>query len=304
MIAIFAPGQGAQKPGMLRPWLDGPGITDELTRLRGVSGIDLVALGTTASAEQLKDTAVAQPLIVALGVTVAAHLGLIGDAAHVVAGHSVGELTAVAVAGVLTPDAAVAFAAQRGAAMAAACARTPTGMAALVGGSIDDALACLAAAGLTAANHNGGGQIVAAGSSAGLKTLAAAPPRGVRIVPLDVAGAFHTDYMAPAERRLRSYAQTLRPSAPISTLLSNADGRAVPTGAEAVRRLVRQVTSPVRWDLCLDTCRDLGVRVAIELAPGGTLTGIARRALPGVDLLAIKSPDDLAGARELLASAR
>ncbi|WP_396327669.1 ACP S-malonyltransferase [Jatrophihabitans lederbergiae] len=304
MIAIFAPGQGAQKPGMLLPWLDVPGIADEFARLCEVSGMDLVGLGTTASAEQIKDTAVAQPLIVALGVTVAAHLGLIGAAAHVVTGHSVGELTAAAVAGVLTPDAAVELAAHRGAAMAAACARTPTGMAAVVGGSIDDALACLATAGLTAANYNGAGQIVAAGSSADLKTLAAAPPRGLRIVPLGVAGAFHTEHMAPAEWQLRSYAHELTPSAPKSTLLSNADGTAVPTGAEVVQRIVRQVTSPVRWDLCLDTCRDLGVRVAIELAPGGILTGIARRALPGVDLLAIKSPDDLPAARELLASVR
>jgi [acyl-carrier-protein] S-malonyltransferase len=287
---------------MLAPWLELPGVAEQVAEFSEVSGLDLVRLGTTADADEIKDTAVTQPLIVALGVIVAARLGLEAGAERVVAGHSVGELTAAAVSGALSPAEAVAFAARRGAEMAAACALTPTGMSALLGGDPDEVAAGIEAAGLTPANRNGAGQIVAAGALDALEKLAANPPAGARVRPLPVAGAFHTHYMAPAESALQSYAHELRPADPQPILLSNADGSAVTTGAELIARLVRQVTLPVRWDLCLRTCADLGVSAVIELAPAGTLTGIAKRELPGVELLAIKTPDDVAKVRALLDS--
>ena len=303
MIAIFAPGQGSQTPGMLGPWLELPGVADQVGRWSELAGLDLARLGTSADADEIKDTAVTQPLIVALGAIVAAHLGLDGDAERVVAGHSVGELTAAAVAGALVPADAVAFAARRGAEMAAACALTPTGMSALLGGDPDEVAAGIEAVGLTPANRNGAGQIVAAGALDALEKLAADPPAGARVRPLQVAGAFHTHYMAPAEQALHSYAAGLEPADPRPVLLSNADGTAVTSGRELISRLAAQVTLPVRWDLCLRTCADLGVTAAVELAPSGALTGIAKRELKGVELLAIKSPDDLEKARALVAGA-
>lgn len=300
MIAIFAPGQGAQTPGMLGPWLDLPGVDGQLAEFSAAAGLDLLRLGTTADAEEIKDTAVTQPLIVALGIIVAGELGLDGDAERVVAGHSVGELTAAAVSGALTPVDAVALAARRGAEMAAACALTPTGMSAVLGGDPAEVVAAVEAAGLTPANRNGAGQIVAAGTRDALDALATNPPPGARVRPLQVAGAFHTHHMAPAETALRAYADALRPADPRPILLSNADGAAVTTGPELIKRLVAQVTLPVRWDLCVRTCADLGVTAALELAPAGTLTGIAKRELRGVELLAIKTPDDLPRARALV----
>jgi [acyl-carrier-protein] S-malonyltransferase len=302
VIALFAPGQGSQTPGMLTPWLELPEAAQQLGEWSELCGLDLVRLGTTADAEEIKDTAVTQPLIVALGALVAAQLGLEGDAERVVAGHSVGELTAAAVAGALTPADAVAFAARRGAEMAAACALAPTGMSAVLGGDPDEVVAGIEAAGLTPANRNGAGQIVAAGARDALDRLAAEPPAGARVRPLQVAGAFHTSYMAPAEQALQTYAGEIAAVDPRPILLSNADGASVTTGPELIKRLVAQVTLPVRWDLCLRTCADLGVTAAIELAPAGTLTGIAKRELPGVELVAIKSPDDLAKARALVDS--
>jgi [acyl-carrier-protein] S-malonyltransferase len=303
VIAIFAPGQGSQTPGMLAPWLELPGVSDQVGEWSELAGLDLARLGTTADADEIKDTAVTQPLIVALGAIVAAQLDLDAAPDRVVAGHSVGELTAAAVAGALAPADAVAFAAKRGAEMAAACALTPTGMSALLGGDPDEVAAGIEAAGLTPANRNGAGQIVAAGAIDALEKLAAEPPAGARVRPLPVAGAFHTHYMAPAEQALRSYAAALEPADPRPVLLSNADGAAVTGGRELIDRLVAQVTLPVRWDLCLRTCVELGVTAAIELAPAGALTGIAKRELKGVELLAIKSPDDIDHARALVGGA-
>jgi [acyl-carrier-protein] S-malonyltransferase len=304
VIAVLAPGQGAQSPGMLAPWLELPGASELMAEFSDVAGLDLLRLGTTAEADEIKDTAVTQPLIVALGLLAAPHLGLddTGAGASVIAGHSVGELTAAAVARALTPRAAVGFAAHRGAEMAAACALAPTGMSALLGGDPDEVAAAIEAAGLTPANRNGAGQIVAAGALDDLAKLAAEPPAGVRVRPLTVAGAFHTSYMAPAETALRDYAATLDVVDPHHLLLSNADGTAVTDGPQLRQRLAAQVTLPVRWDLCLRTLRDLGVTAAIELPPAGTLTGIAKRELLDVDLLALKTPDDLPAARRLISS--
>ncbi len=303
MLALLAPGQGAQSPGMFASWLELPGVADQVGELSEAAGLDLRRLGTTAEADEIKDTAVTQPLLVALGVVVAAQLDLTHSADSVVAaGHSIGELTAACAAGALDASAAVAFAARRGAAMAAACALEPTGMSAVLGGDPDEVAAGIEAAGLTPANRNGAGQIVAAGALDRLAALADAPPAGARVRPLAVAGAFHTAYMAPAEAALAGYAETVDVRDPRHILLSNADGVAVSRAADLVARLVRQVTRPVRWDLCLHTLRDLGTTAAVELAPAGTLTGINKRELPGVELLAVKTPDDLERARTLIAS--
>jgi [acyl-carrier-protein] S-malonyltransferase len=241
-------------------------------------------------------------LLVALGVIAAGRLGLEDGTERVVAGHSIGEITASAVSGALTPVEAVALAARRGAEMAAACALSPTGMSAVIGGDPDEVRAAIEAVGLTPANVNGAGQIVAAGALDALEKLAEEPPAGARVRPLSVAGAFHTHYMAPAAEALGDYAGGLQVADPRPILLSNADGSAVTTGEDLIARLVRQVTLPVRWDLCLRSCRDLGVTAAVELAPGGVLAGIAKRELPGVELVAIKTPDDLDKARVLIAS--
>ena len=302
MIAVFAPGQGAQSPGMLAPWLDLPGAAEQVAEFSEVARLDLARLGTTADADEIKDTAVTQPLLVALGVLAAGRLGLEDGTERVVAGHSIGEVTAAAVSGALTPAEAVALAARRGAEMAAACALAPTGMSAVIGGDPDDVIARIESVGLTAANINGAGQIVAAGALDALEKLAEEPPSGARVRPLAVAGAFHTHYMAPAAESLGEFAAGLEMADPRPILLSNADGAAVDTGADLIARLVRQVTLPVRWDLCLRSCRDLGVTAAVELAPGGVLAGIAKRELPGIELVAIKTPDDLDKARQLIAS--
>jgi [acyl-carrier-protein] S-malonyltransferase len=308
MLAIVAPGQGAQTPGFLEPWLELPAFASRLASWSQVAGIDLVELGTKGDAEQIKDTAVAQPLLVAAGLACLGELlGTPADAdpvaagAGVLAGHSVGELTATAAAGVLPAEAAMSFVAARGRGMAEASAVTPTGMTAVLGGDRDAVLAKLAEHGLTPANDNGAGQIVAAGTLEQLAALAADGPEKARLIPLSVAGAFHTAHMAPAVEQLAALAATLTPAEPVTKLLSNADGAAVATGAEVLDRLVRQVSNPVRWDLCMASMLDLGVTGIIELLPGGTLVGLAKRGMRGVASIAVKTPDDLAAARELLA---
>ncbi|MEP6851907.1 MAG: ACP S-malonyltransferase [bacterium] len=297
MLAVLAPGQGSQIPGMLTPWLELPGAHEAIGTFGEAAGLDLLRLGTTAGAEEIVDTAVTQPLVVALGLLAADALTLTEDVA--VAGHSVGEITAAAVAGSLTPEAAVAFAARRGAEMAAACAPTPTGMSAVLGGDPDEVLAAIGSHGLTAANRNGTGQVVAAGSREALQALADDPPAGARVRPLAVAGAFHTHYMHPAEDALAEFSQGLVARNPRCVLLSNADGAGTSTGHGVLGRLVRQITRPVRWDLCQQSMRDLGVTVVVELPPAGTLAGLAKRELPGVQILALKSPADLAAAQTL-----
>lgn len=300
VLVIVAPGQGAQTPGFLSPWLEIPGLRDRLAAWSDVAGLDLISYGTTAEADEIRDTAVAQPLLVAAGLAVAEILldapgtpGVPG----VVAGHSVGEFTAAAIAGVLTPEQAIGLVRERGLAMAKAAAITETGMTAVLGGDEEEVLGALDRHGLTPANINGAGQIVAAGTIGRLAALADDPPARARLRPLSVAGAFHTAHMAPAVQHLRAEAADLTPADPRVTLLSNADGAAVASGAEFVQRLIDQVGRPVRWDRCMATMADLGVTAMIELLPGGTLTGLAKRALRGVETVALKSPDDLVAAR-------
>ncbi|MER5945249.1 ACP S-malonyltransferase [Streptomyces sp. NPDC001904] len=302
MLVLVAPGQGAQTPGFLTPWLDLPGAADRVAAWSDAIGLDLAHYGTQADADAIRDTAVAQPLLVAAGILSASALGDVTPGA--VAGHSVGEFTAAAFAGVLDDEAALRLVRTRGLAMAEAAAITATGMSALLGGDPEVTVPHLEKLGLTPANVNGAGQIVAAGTLEELAALDADKPEGVRrVVPLKVAGAFHTRHMAPAVATLEEAARELSPADPTVRYVSNKDGQTVATGAEVVSRLVGQVANPVRWDLCMETFQALGVTALIEVCPGGTLTGIAKRALPGVKTLALKTPDDLDAARALIAEA-
>ncbi|MDP9866370.1 [acyl-carrier-protein] S-malonyltransferase [Streptosporangium brasiliense] len=272
-------------------------MADRMSAWSDLVDLDLVAYGTTADAEAIRDTAVAQPLLVAAGLAVAE---VLGASPAVVAGHSVGELTAAALAGVLTPEQALTLVRERGQAMAKAAAVTETGMVAVLGGVEDDVLAAIDRHGLTPANINGAGQIVAGGTLAQLEAFKAEPPARARLIPLSVAGAFHTVHMATAVDRLREAAAGITPGDPSAVLLSNADGAAVTSGAEFVERLINQVANPVRWDACMATMAAQGVTAMIELLPGGTLTGLAKRALRGVATVALKTPDDLDAARGVL----
>ena len=304
MLVIVCPGQGSQTPGFLDPWLELPGFRDRMDWLSAVAGMDLVAHGTTSDAETIRDTGIAQPLIVASGlVSLTALFGDQTEAAPGVAataGHSVGEITAAAAAGVLTPEQAMVFVRERGKAMAAASAATPSGMSAVLGGDPDEVAFAIERHGLTAANQNGAGQVVAAGTVDQLAALKAEPPAKARVMPLQVAGAFHTHHMAPAVDVLAGYARAISTQDPRTLLLSNADGVVVHHGPEVLSRLVAQVSRPVRWDLCQQTFADLGVTALIEIPPAGTLAGLAKRSLPGVEVLALKGPDQLDAARDLL----
>lgn len=302
MIALLAPGQGSQTEGMLSPWLELPGAADQLALWSKASGLDLVRLGTTASTEEITDTAVTQPLVVAA--TLLAHQeltkrGLLKDAELVVAGHSVGEIAAYAIAGVIAADDAVALAATRGAEMAKACAVEPTGMSAVLGGDEAEVLARLEQLDLFPANRNAAGQIVAAGSLAALEKLAEDPPEKARVRALATAGAFHTKYMASALDGYAAAAAAIQTAEPTVTLLSNRDGKPVASAADAMEALVAQLTRPVRWDLCTATLRELEVTAAVEFPPAGALTGIAKRELRGVTARAVKSPADLDALAEL-----
>ncbi|MEV4168698.1 ACP S-malonyltransferase [Nonomuraea sp. NPDC049709] len=296
MLVLVAPGQGAQTPGFLTPWLELPGLADRLGAWSDVVGIDLVAYGTTADADEIRDTAVAQPLLVAAALASAEALGVTPD---VLAGHSVGEFAAAALAGVLTREQALGLVRARAEAMAKAAAVTETGMTAVLGGVEEEVLAGIDKHGLTPANINGAGQVVAGGTLEQLAAFKEDAPARARLIPLSVAGAFHTHHMAPAVESLREAAWSVVPTDPGTTLLSNADGQAVTTGAEFLQRLVKQVSNPVRWDACMETMAGLGVTKMIELLPGGTLTGLAKRGLRGVQTVALKTPDDLDAAREL-----
>jgi len=305
VLVIVAPGQGAQSPGFLTPWLELAHFEDRLRWLSACAGLDLVRYGTTADAEEIRDTAVAQPLLVAAGLISALEIfPHPSDAFHVVgatAGHSVGEITAAAGARVITAEQAMVLVRERGRAMAAAAATEPTGMTAVIGGDLAEIQAALERHSLTAANNNGAGQVVAAGTLAELEAFRADPPPKARLIPLSVAGAFHTRHMAPAVKTLASYARAVSVHDPRTSLISNRDGMVVNTGAEVLERIVTQVSNPVRWDLCMKTMADLGVTGVIEVPPAGTLTGLIKRALPDVETVALKTPADLEAARDLVA---
>jgi [acyl-carrier-protein] S-malonyltransferase len=305
VLVIVAPGQGAQTPGFLSPWLEDPVFASRFRWLSTVAGIDLAHYGTEADAETIRDTQIAQPLLVATGLIAALELfphpadafSQIGA----VAGHSVGELAAAAGARAITAEQAMVLVRERGKAMAEAAKTTATGMTAVLGGDRDEVLAAIEAQGLVAANNNGPGQLVAAGTMEQLAAFADHPPAKARLVPLSVAGAFHTEHMAPAVGHLATLAKSVSTHDPRTPFISNRDGQVVQDGREIMKRIVGQIAQPVRWDLCMETMADLGVTAILEMPPAGTLTGIAKRALPGVETFALKTPDQLDDARAFCA---
>ena len=297
MLAIVAPGQGAQTPGMLSPWIEDSESRALLIQWSDAIGLDLIHLGIHASADEIKDTAYAQPLIVAAGLL--SMRAVKGEVKFLyVAGHSVGEITAAAIAGVITPLDAMKLVRLRGSEMAKAAFVKPSGMAAVLGGERDVVLAAIARAGLIAANDNGAGQIVAAGE---LDALAKLAPEGARVRPLAVAGAFHTSFMQSAVAPLRELAAEINVTDSNVGVLSNKDGAVLSNGREILDRIVEQISNPVRWDLCMSTLQAKGVTGVLELAPAGTLVGLVKRATPDVAQFALKSPADIDGANEFIA---
>ena len=301
-VVVVAPGQGSQTPGFLNPWLAEPVFADHLGALADAARLDLVTHGTVSDADTIRDTSVAQPLIVAASLLAFGALAEHRDKLAGVAGHSVGEFAAAAAAGILSETDALALVRERGAAMAEAAALEATGMSAVIGGDEAELREKLDAFGLSPANYNGGGQLVVAGDLDGLGRLTENPPAGARVIPLQVAGAFHTRYMAPAVERLRDAAAGLTVNDPTTTIWTNKDGRAVASGAEFVDLLVGQVANPVRWDLCMASFEQAGVTGLVELAPAGALVGLAKRALKGLPTVAVKTPDDIPAALELIAN--
>jgi len=298
VIALLAPGQGSQTPGMLAEWLNLPGAADRIDRWSQISGLNLARLGTVATAEEITDTAITQPLGVAatlLAHSLLAERGLPATADTVIAGHSVGEIAAYAMAGVISEDDAIKLAGVRGAEMAKACAAESTGMSAVLGGDENEVLARLEALDLIPANRNAAGQIVAAGAVAALEKLAEDPPANARVRQLATAGAFHTHYMASAQDGYAAAAAEVAAHDPATNLLSNFDGQPLTSAADAMEKLVAQLTRPVRWDLCNNTIRAFNITAIIEFPPAGALTGIAKRELRGVATHAVKTPADLDG---------
>ncbi|MDX2357467.1 ACP S-malonyltransferase [Dietzia sp. PP-33] len=295
MLCLTAPGQGSQKAGMLAPWLELPGASGRLDEWSASSGLDLERLGTTATLQEITDTAVTQPLVVATALLGAAELRRRGQvpADTIIAGHSIGEVAALAIAGVVSEADAVRLASVRGAAMSRACADRPTGMIAVLGGVEADVLLALDNAGLEPANRNGAGQIVAAGPLEACDALEQNPPSRARLRRLEVAGAFHTRHMGSAVEEVRALADTIAVSDPELTLLSNADGMAVTSGRDAVDRVVSQITHPVRWDLCTQTMLKLGADAFVELPPSGALVGLAKRMMREVPRYGVTTPEDL-----------
>ena len=301
MIVVVCPGQGSQTPGFLGPWVGEPRFREHLESLSDAAAMDLLSHGTVSDADTIRDTAVAQPLIVAAGLlTLRALLDGRRDKIAGVAGHSVGELTAAAAAGILSEHDAMTVVRERGAAMAEAAAQAETGMSAVIGAAEDELLAKLDELGLEPANFNGSGQIVVAGDLVALERLKQQPPSGARVIPLQVAGAFHTRYMASAVERLRSVTSTVTSQDPSLTIWTNHDGSTVDSGSRFVDLLVGQVSSPVRWDKTMESLAGAGVSGIIEVAPAGALVGLAKRGLKGVPTVAVKTPDDLDAAISLL----
>ena len=299
MLVVLCPGQGSQTPGFLNPWLELDSFASVVSSLSEASGIDIAKHGTESDADTIRDTAVAQPLIVAASIASALELG---SGFNAVAGHSVGEFAAAALAGILTPEDAIRAVSVRSRAMAAAAALEPTSMAAVLGGEQSVVLERLEQLDLYPANFNGAGQIVAAGSAEAIAALVAEGPAGARVIQLQVAGAFHTRYMEPAVAELAAFASDLAATNPTRRIWSNQGGQEITDGREYVDLLVGQVASSVRWDACMQSFADAGVTAVLEVSPAGALAGLAKRALPGVEILALKTPDQLDAARELIAN--
>jgi len=296
VLAIIAPGQGSQTPGLLNSWIQDPSLKQLLVSWSDAIGLDLLHLGTVADAEEIKDTANAQPLIVAASLLGAQALGI--KSFTVISGHSVGELAVAALSGAISESDALTIVRTRGLEMAKAAARSPSGMSAVLGGDRTEVLAAIDALKLVAANDNGAGQIVAAGDLQALASLNENPPAGARVRALAVAGAFHTEFMQPAVEPLRALATTVTTHPVVIQVISNRDGQVITDGADVLNRIVNQIANPVRWDLCMETLKSLGVTGVIELPPAGTLVGLLKRAASEIETFALKSADDLDAARE------
>jgi [acyl-carrier-protein] S-malonyltransferase len=296
VLAIIAPGQGSQTPGMFNSWVTNPIFFELLSRWSMRIDLDLIRLGTTADAEEIKDTANAQPLIVAASLLGAHALGIKNFS--FTSGHSVGELAAAAISGAISDEDALRLVRARGLEMAKAAALSPAGMSAVLGGDREIVLKKLKELELVAANDNGGGQIVAAGDLAALAALSENPPEGARVRALAVAGAFHTPFMAPAVEPLRTLAATISTAPTTISVISNKDGEVVTDGAQVLTRIVNQIANPVRWNLCMETMKKLGITGVIELPPAGTLVGLLKRGAPEIETFALKSADDVSAAKE------
>lgn len=300
MLVIVCPGQGSQTPGFFAPWLELPAFREAIEQAQVASGLDLTTFGTVSDAETIKDTAIAQPLIVSASLASFAALSAAGLGSFAgTAGHSVGEVAAASIAGVFDLPTAMELVTKRGNEMAKAAGLAKSSMAAVLGGDRDEVVAYLNSRGLFAANYNGSGQIVAAGAADAIALLATEPLAGTRVIPLQVAGAFHTEFMEPAVAELASYAKELTPTNASLKLWTNKDGSTVESGADYLNLLVNQVSNPVRWDLCMESMVAAGVTALIELSPAGTLAGLAKRGMPGIETLALKTPDQLDAAIEL-----
>jgi [acyl-carrier-protein] S-malonyltransferase len=296
VLAIIAPGQGSQTPGMLNSWIADPELKQLVESWSQSIDLDLLRLGTTAEADEIKDTANAQPLIVATSL-LGAHALDLNDFA-VTSGHSVGEIAAAALSGAISSSDALSLVRSRGIEMAKAAAASPAGMSAVLGGDRIEVLSAIAGLNLVAANDNGAGQIVAAGDLTALAQLSDNPPTGARVRALAVAGAFHTSYMQPAVDPLRAEAASIATHTVRINVISNKDGQVVSEGAEVLTRIVNQIANPVRWDLCMEMMKSLGVTGVIELPPAGTLVGLLKRAASEIETFALKSADDLSAARD------
>ena len=296
MLAIIAPGQGSQTPGMLNSWIQNPSLKELLATWSHAINLDLLHLGTVADAEEIKDTANAQPLIVAASLLGAHALNI--AKVSVTSGHSVGELAAAALSGAVSEVDSLTLVRTRGLEMAKAAATSPSGMSAVLGGDRTEVLAAISALNLVAANDNGAGQIVAAGELDSLALLSQNPPAGARVRALAVAGAFHTQFMQPAVEPLRVLASTISTHPASIQVISNKDGQVITDGAQVLERIINQIASPVRWDLCMESLKSLGVTGVIELPPAGTLVGLLKRAAPDIETFALKSADDVNAAQE------
>jgi [acyl-carrier-protein] S-malonyltransferase len=298
MIAIACPGQGSQKPGFLNEWLELPEFRHVFSELAESVSLDLIKHGTVSDEETIRDTAIAQPLIVASSLASAQLLNLSNVSG--VAGHSVGEVSAAGIAGIINFKSAMGLVNIRAKAMAKAAAASEQSMAAVLGGDQDLVIAKLEELDLAGANFNGAGQIVAAGSKSAIASLVQSPPDGSKVIPLSVAGAFHTKFMEPAVAELEAYTNELAVQDPAITIWSNNSGQAVSSGKEFIKLIVGQVANSVRWDLCMQAMATAGVTGVIEVSPAGTLAGLAKRGMPGVEIVALKSPADLDAANSLI----
>ena len=298
MLAIIAPGQGSQSPGMLSSWIQDPALRDLVISWSDSIGLDLLHLGTAATADEIKDTANAQPLIVATSLLGAHALKI--KSFSIASGHSVGELTAAAISGAISQEQALAMVRIRGTEMSKAAATSPTGMSAVLGGERTHVLAAIESLGLVAANDNGAGQIVAAGELDALAQLAENPPIGSRVRALAVAGAFHTHFMTAAIKPFEQFTQTISTSPVLVSVISNKDGAVISQPDQLIDRITTQIANPVRWDLCMQRLKTLGVTGVIELPPAGTLVGLLKRAVPEIETFALKNAEDLLAAHEFV----